>query len=119
MSNSDNGGWRPIETAPRDGTWVLAIWSQSPRTIEAARVFGSGSWETGGEDGLRTPTHWMPLPSLPEPEPDDEAKAVELLRQGIIIAGGCSAAAESMRLGWRDRAIAFLAAHDADQGGGA
>lgn len=67
-------GWRPIETAPKDGTWVILyapaggvqpgywgpsyfdydpMWLQYAHRSEAREVVGE-------------PTHWMPLPNSPE-----------------------------------------------------
>lgn len=60
----DGSQWRPIETAPRDGTlvmvgapdcgvslvrWMLDTWIDE-------QGFTQGSW----------PTHWQPLPAAPE-----------------------------------------------------
>ncbi len=66
-----DGGWQPIETAPRDGTEILLTDGVS---------FLVASWDyydgfTGGYYGayyevsehsrLNTATHWMPLPKPP------------------------------------------------------
>lgn len=59
--------WRPIETAPRDGT-VLLVWRESERGYDHARMgtdwFEGGVWQRSRR--LMPPTHWMPLPSPPE-----------------------------------------------------
>jgi hypothetical protein len=76
--------WQPIETAPKDGTDIIvmyvhistqivhaAFWLEYQEGLdnpddegwwtydwsEVSRVKMSGDW---------TPTHWMPLPALPE-----------------------------------------------------
>ena len=56
-------GWKDISTAPKDGTPVIVT--------DGAGVYGAGWWHSGEEawldcDGCR-PTHWMPLPSSPQP----------------------------------------------------
>ena len=64
--------WQPIETAPRDGTMILAYVSDDPgenpymvRCVGlAVDRFGTG-WR-GQEMGCYFATHWMPLPSPPE-----------------------------------------------------
>ena len=56
--------WRDIETAPKDGTSVLA-WIQHTN-LPGAIYFSSGKWYwviSGGWAGF--PTHWMPLPKPP------------------------------------------------------
>jgi hypothetical protein len=62
--------WRPIETAPRDGTAVLAFDSQfidygSGRICVA--WFEGASWQgfPWKAQGAH-PTHWLPLPALPK-----------------------------------------------------
>lgn len=64
-------GWRPIETAPKNGTPVLLGWLSS-------RFVTSGLWVTRSDDdprwltvhgpysGSAAPTHWMPLPEPPQ-----------------------------------------------------
>ena len=58
-------GWRPIETAPRDGTEVLANTSGLGRVV----VYWDdeeSQWGTGlGYLDRGAPTHWMPLPPPP------------------------------------------------------
>lgn len=57
--------WRPIETAPKDGTWVLL--STSPSYVPWVGRFIDSRWK--GADGHvvhPVPAHWMPLPPPPE-----------------------------------------------------
>lgn len=83
--------WRPIESAPRDGTPILA-WAPMATEPAIARWF---KWDAGDEGWLTElvdggpwkddqhfaeywaetsyePTHWMPLPSPPEDDADGE-----------------------------------------------
>lgn len=59
--------WRPIETAPRDGTEILC-WC--PGIGERVLCFDAGCWVLAGGDYANDyePTHWMPLPPAPEVE---------------------------------------------------
>ena len=82
--------WRPIETAPKDGTWILAFVPATQRThslqwdVEFEFECYDGSEDDGGNAVYRgawtdhavasfgyeetkeyTPTHWMPLPEPP------------------------------------------------------
>jgi len=62
------GGWRPIETAPKDGTEFLAwfesglqdicYWCAPPRSAKAGFHRHGKAWTVG-------PTHWQPLPAPP------------------------------------------------------
>jgi hypothetical protein len=69
-------GWRPIETAPKDGTRILTA---GCKYGPAVRVLSWGSgrynrstkgyepdWIDGPTYGF-APTHWMPLPASPTP----------------------------------------------------
>jgi len=74
--------WQPIETAPKDGTWVLACMpSRNPGGYWACRagyVYGPelarcSPDARSGKDGWRAPyTHWMPLPAPPDPSVEVE-----------------------------------------------
>ena len=77
--------WQPIETAPRNGTWVLltggradfddynhaiATWPPSVVAFWDRDSWGDETWALAFWDGAwRTsytaPTHWMPLPDPP------------------------------------------------------
>lgn len=68
-------GWLPIESAPRDGTYVLLFGELEQPYVSNYDTFrdGFGDKYTGwvspdaGElgPGLMSPTHWRPLPQPP------------------------------------------------------
>lgn len=81
--------WRPIETAPKDGTWILlggtAIEAQDwfepgPEGYPIRSEYGNAevpmsiarwsekSWRDQWDDyyGPQCPTHWQPLPEPPQ-----------------------------------------------------
>jgi len=67
-------GWQPIETAPKDGTRILAwpVYSDDLPAEARWRYMRRtpGRWETGsGPIYGNGPTHWMPLPPSPEAQP--------------------------------------------------
>lgn len=53
--------WQPIETAPRDGTYVLV----AARHEQATAFFRDGRWSMGAGVYFARPTHWQPTPSRP------------------------------------------------------
>lgn len=71
------GAWQSIETAPRDGTWVLLfsvpneVPSLRPHIAdgywkETSGFMAPGLWMLGHAVGPSfTPTHWRPLPEPP------------------------------------------------------
>ena len=65
--------WRPIETAPRDGTNILlsnlgfGLVDELPFTgYWDASVNGFAMQHVGNLCGFAKPTHWMPLPTPPK-----------------------------------------------------
>lgn len=60
--------WQPIETAPRDGTIILAYDPACHPDVYTVR-FEHEHWAIADAEAFSTltnPTHWMPLPSPPE-----------------------------------------------------
>ena len=57
--------WQPIETAPKDGRRILVAEDGEIYMVE--RGMNDWFWISGGHALYVTPTHWMPLPSAPEP----------------------------------------------------
>jgi hypothetical protein len=73
-------GWRPIETAPKDGTRVrllspegedVGFWEENRYCVLGSPQGSFGEGWVDGENRLPiyaefTPTHWMPLPAAPQ-----------------------------------------------------
>jgi hypothetical protein len=68
--------WQPIETAPKNGTWILLYEYQEPTgvdyfdnwcpSIQQGRYDEYDGWKKCSEYSIGfKPTHWMPLPKLP------------------------------------------------------
>ena len=57
--------WQPIETAPRDGSWVLVHERQEVPMV-ARWYLGGWQNEDGYEPAECDITHWQPLPAPPE-----------------------------------------------------
>jgi hypothetical protein len=60
--------WQPIETAPKDGTWVL-VWENTGvntkfSCADVAR-YNLGEWQNGEKCRVHHASHWMPLPTPP------------------------------------------------------
>lgn len=74
-------GWQPIESAPKDGTRILAAGMQSGPSIEivsygragpynrSTKKFAEGWYCIPGH--LLAPSHWRPLPSAPASEGEE------------------------------------------------
>ena len=64
--------WQPIETAPKDGTFVTAAaesktFFRFPYPMKQRWNEEKGKWEANdGHTYDPQPTHWMPLPKPPK-----------------------------------------------------
>jgi hypothetical protein len=62
--------WQPIETAPKDGSPILAYQPDGGCVVISWVEYfdGGGVWTVDWVDGAEppTPTHWMPLPEPPK-----------------------------------------------------
>lgn len=64
MSESAVGDWRPIETAPRDGTRVrLQVQFERIFVTQGRWSSRQGCWRYDGDDGPgdNQPTHWRSI----------------------------------------------------------
>ena len=74
--------WLPIETAPKDGTFILlweqystapfvGSWVHQGWSVSHEHVDAEGGWDGANVvDALSLPiTHWLPLPPPPEVKP--------------------------------------------------
>ena len=55
---------RPIEEAPKDGTWIVGLWPEIPDAVPVIACWTNGEWrdETGETFNA---THFLPLPVKP------------------------------------------------------
>ena len=61
--------WRPIDTAPKNGTRILVADSDHVSLVAWGQTARRNNWRRGSENGdayWGTPTHWMPLPGPPK-----------------------------------------------------
>lgn len=59
------GDWQSIDTAPRDGTEVLA-WLLGGYCEVVYWHTLEDHWTAGAGEDVVLPTHWMPLPKGPD-----------------------------------------------------
>lgn len=89
--------WKPIETAPRNGQWILVSGFKTRKRGPVSHICVVAGWfpishfrpevgyewfyGTRGEEFIREPTHWMELPSVPGEikKPPKVKKDVEVL----------------------------------------
>ena len=75
---SVSAGWQSIETAPKDGSYLLlweqysdapfvGYWSGGSWSVSHEHVYAEGGWDGANVvDALSMPiTHWMPIPAPP------------------------------------------------------
>ena len=64
------GGWRPIETAPKDGTEILIFTVSGSRYVAHYNDLFSFPWRIHNSFGIheKAPTHWTTLPATPNVE---------------------------------------------------
>lgn len=68
-------GWQSIETAPKDGTPILAFWFFSDSISGdnyGVAEFRDGEWRPADpcdNSEWCEPSHWMPLPEPPQLDP--------------------------------------------------
>lgn len=62
LLNVAAGGWQPIETAPKDGTFILVVDCRCPKIMRIKDWLGAphNAWRGGGDY-----THWRALPPPP------------------------------------------------------
>lgn len=66
----DGGGWRTIDSAPRDGTWVLIATHQFVGGVVLARWSRTNQHFVDiDQDDYFDASHWMPTPAPPAIEP--------------------------------------------------
>lgn len=67
---STESQWKPIESAPRDGTTILGYWAPAVEmgssAIDVTCWLGRWTDPDDVEAHYNDPTHWMPLPAPPQ-----------------------------------------------------
>jgi hypothetical protein len=58
-------GWLHIATAPKDGTWIIIGHPEWRRSADGYWSDDFREWRTSGIPPSPQPTHWQPLPILP------------------------------------------------------
>jgi hypothetical protein len=70
IARQQEGGWQPIETAPRDGTWVIGATDFGVVPLRWGLSWNDQHWANGCV--VYRPTHWRPLPPSPDPAASSE-----------------------------------------------
>lgn len=60
--------WLPIETAPKDGVWILGYSYRMDIRDYPLVMFWDDGWCALNCGSIPPVTHWMPLPAPPKPE---------------------------------------------------
>ena len=54
--------WQPIETAPKDGTYILVSIPLSLKSKVRIVNYNDHFWRDDNRNITNEPSHWMPLP---------------------------------------------------------
>jgi hypothetical protein len=66
-------GWKLIETAPKDGKYLIAQYIDETGLEQVCKAaFLSRVWASYDTAYAIEPTHWMPLPAAPKPTHEGE-----------------------------------------------
>jgi hypothetical protein len=76
---AQQGQWQPIETAPKDGTWILATSGGVAYVVSWFYTGPQHGWWATADEADRAPTHWMPLPDPPLKEKNTNDSGAALL----------------------------------------
>ncbi|VEB42922.1 Uncharacterised protein [Chromobacterium violaceum] len=71
--------WKPIETAPKDGTHVIAYRPTKYGEHIESMYFDDDGWffSFDGEYGEEQPTHWIPRPAAPKEGSSDDRRHLQ------------------------------------------
>jgi hypothetical protein len=61
--------WQPISTAPRDGTHIIGLDRFGAREMWFKRDTYEGEFWMDEGDSEPDPSHWVPMPTMPEAKP--------------------------------------------------
>jgi hypothetical protein len=110
--------WKPISSAPKDGSRVL-IWHPDYCAPITAQWYGNEGWKMDSDVSpfWRQPTHWMPLPAAPGTPPasaqDDAKEWGPAFDEWFVKSGVWPTYEEIFAAGWNARSVDALAAGDA------
>jgi len=65
QGGSEPAAWQAIETAPKDGAWILGYGPEMIITDYPSVVFWDEGWQGANTTRAFRLTHWMPLPAPP------------------------------------------------------
>jgi hypothetical protein len=75
LAAADAAAWRPIASAPKDGTEIIACGTQTfdagcdPEPFTNIICWSGNMWQDGTIADQPKPTHWQPLPTPPNAIP--------------------------------------------------
>lgn len=91
--------WRLIETARKDGTFILVDYAEAscgPYLVQWGKEWWGWNWLDAGGHVVPKPTHWMPAPRLSAPcapavitLDENDARQVEAAATAVARSQGC------------------------------